>query len=82
MLTVPLTVPKLQERVPPGAEVEGVVQVAPAGLVLTTETNCILSGRVSTRVKLSTVWPGAISAVTVYCRGKLGPLAVSSSETL
>jgi hypothetical protein len=52
--------------VPPGVVVLGVAVADPAGVTLSTETNCRLFGKTSVRSKLVIVWPAAMSAVTVY----------------
>ncbi len=81
---VPETLAKRRVRVPPGVEVLGVetalvVVAVPRIAVESTRTNWRLLGRMSTRSRLVRVWPAAMSTVIRYCRGKLGPVAVSSS---
>jgi len=65
----PVTEAKVQDKFPPGEEVEGVEQLNAAGLVLTRLMNCILFGNKSVTTRFSTVCPSAIVAVMVYRRG-------------
>ena len=68
-LPVPVTEPKVQTSVPPGTVVLGCVPQLTAGVVLTTDKNCMLSGTRSVTSRAVTVWPGAMATLMVYSRG-------------
>lgn len=76
---VPVTEAKRRVRLPPGVEVLGVEMSVVAPLVDVTARNWSSGGRRSVRSRSVIVWLLAMSTLTWYSRGKLGPVAVSLS---
>ena len=76
----PVTEARVSSRVPPGMVMEGRLELAMAPPVTeSTFKNCMLESSISRICRLVSVWPLATSTRSLYCLGKLGPVAVSSS---